>query len=261
MIDYDNNATDVAEVEVRPWEHYRKLLGDLQAEADAGRPVRSDPRLRVPHVIPWAYAWTALVAVPRALVEEHDLFFDPEFHGYGVEDLEWAYRIARTGTPVVMAPEVFGIHLPHPRNVAANKETETRNYRYFVRKWPEPDTELAAAFGDFEANGLAREFRAALAAAAGPGRSLAVVRDGGRLWVGAVADAAGAVTGGGFPASAEVLPLAGLALPFDDGSLAEVHVLPAVARLTDRYRDAVLAEARRVSASGTARTARGDDAS
>ncbi|WP_129840941.1 glycosyltransferase [Streptomyces sp. RFCAC02] len=252
MLDYDNNGSDVAEVTARPWEHYRAQLAALEARAAAGDGVRDDPRLGTPHVIPWAYAWTALVAVPRALVEEHGLYFDPEFHGYGVEDLEWAYRIAATGTPVVMAPDVYGIHLPHARNVAANKETETRNYRYFVRKWPGPDTELAAAFGDFEANAMAREYRAALAGAAGPGRSLAVVRSGDRLWIGAEADAAGgAVTGGPFPAGAETLPLGGVALPFDDGGMGEVRVLPAVGRLPARYRDAVLAEARRVAASGT----------
>ncbi|MDT0345106.1 glycosyltransferase family 2 protein [Streptomyces litchfieldiae] len=256
MTDYDNNATDVSEVRVLPFDHYRKLFAELEGGAE----VPADARRGTEHVIPWAYAWTALVAVPRALIEEHDLTFDPAFKGYGVEDLEWAYRISRTGTPIVMAPDIYGIHLPHVRNVAANRDTEQRNYRYFVGKWPDHDVELAAAFGDFEANGLAREFRAELTNAAGGGRdaSLAVVRgraDGAdTLIVGAVVDGAGALVGE--PAVAalldpgapvEVLPLAGVALPWADGSLAACRVLPPVARLAPKYRDAVLAEAARVA--------------
>ncbi|GAB2610269.1 hypothetical protein GCM10027168_49030 [Streptomyces capparidis] len=251
MIDYDNNTNDVTAVETKKWERYHKLLAELEAAGE----VRSDPRLQTEHVVPWAFAWTALVAVPRALVERHGLTFDPAFTGYGVEDLEWAYRICRTGTPIVMAPDVYGVHLPHLRNVAANRETELRNYRYFVRKWPDPDVELAAAYGDFEANGLAAGFRAQLAAAAGGGdRGLAVVRgrSGGEdtLFLGAVVDGDGALTGELPPldgAPEEVLPLAGLALPYDDGAVAACRVLPPVARLDPRHRATVLAEAGRVA--------------
>lgn len=254
MIDYDNNAEDVTAVTVHPYSHYRATLAAL---SEGGGP-RSDPRLAAEHVIPWAYAWTAFVAVPRALIEEHRLTFDPAFTGYGVEDLEWAYRIARTGTPIVMAPEVWGVHLPHLRNVAANRETERRNYRYFVGKWPEYDVELAAAFGDFEANGLAREYRAALReAAGGPTLSMAAVRGPVKgeetLFLGVLSD------GGGVPpevdalldpgAPRDVLPLAGLALPYEDGAFAECRVLGPVGRLPKRYRDAVLAEAGRVARS------------
>jgi GT2 family glycosyltransferase len=266
MADYDNNNTDVTDVAARSFDHYRPLLAALDNSDDGnggngnGIGVGSDARLGAEHVIPWAYAWTALVAVDRGLIEEHGLFFDQEFTGYGVEDLEWAYRIGRTGTPIVMARDIAGIHLPHPRNVAANRATEARNYRYFVGKWPESDTELAAAFGDFEANGLAREFRAEIAAAAGgDGHALAVVRgraDGvDTLVVGAVTDARGAFTGAYPPAAVldpgaptEVLPLAGVALPWADASVAVCQILPPVARLGARYRDAVLAEAARVAA-------------
>ncbi|WP_158674623.1 glycosyltransferase family 2 protein [Streptomyces hoynatensis] len=252
MIDYDNNADDVTSVTVHPFAHYRETLAALSEGGGA----RSDPRLSAEHVIPWAYAWTAFVAVPRVLAEEHGLTFDLAFTGYGVEDLEWAYRIARTGTPIVMAPEVWGVHLPHLRNVAANRETERRNYRYFVGKWPEYDVELAAAFGDFEANGLAREYRAALREAAGaPGLSLAAVRGSVQgeetLFLGALSDGrgvpkdVGALLDTGAPH--EVLPLAGLALPYEDGAFAECRVLAPVTRLPDRYLDAVLAEAGRVA--------------
>ncbi|TDB78471.1 glycosyltransferase [Micromonospora sp. KC723] len=254
MIDYDNNTGDVVEVEVKPYEHYRKVLDDL----GAGDPVQADPRLAARHVIPWSFAWTALVALPRVLVTRHDLLFDPGFHGYGVEDLEWAYRVCRTATPIVMGRDFLGIHLPHVRSVAANRRTETANYRYFLRKWPGTDVELAGALGDFEANEAYLDFRREVARAAGAGASLAVVRGTvageHRLVVGVTVDArsrwddptVAALLGR--DAAVEVLPIAGVMLPYDDDSVRHCTVLPPALRLTAAYRDRVLAEARRVSA-------------
>jgi hypothetical protein len=54
-----------------------------------------------------------------------------------------------------------------------------------------------------------------------------------------------AIFGGASPR--EVLPLAGFALPYDDRQFQECYVLPAVLRLSERYRAAVLAEAGRVA--------------
>ncbi|WP_434742514.1 glycosyltransferase [Micromonospora sp. SH-82] len=251
MLDYDNNTGDVVEVDLRPYEHYRKVLADLAVDG----PGAVDPRVTARHVIPWSFAWTALVALPRALVTAHDLTFDRNFHGYGVEDLEWAYRVARTGTPIVLGRDFWGLHLPHLRDVAANRRTEGPNYRYFLRKWPANDVELACAVGDFEANEAYPDFRRAVeAAAATPGGSLAVVRDGtsSHLVLGVPVDASGAwdtaavadVIGAAPPA--EVLPIAGIALPYDDDSFARCTVLPAARRLPGAYRERVLAEARRV---------------
>ena len=45
----------------------------------------------------------------------------------------------------------------------------------------------------------------------------------------------------------EVLPLAGFALPYDDLQFQECHVMPPAYCLSERYRDAVLAEAGRVA--------------
>jgi glycosyltransferase involved in cell wall biosynthesis len=256
MIDYDNNSGDVAEVAVQPYEHYRKVLDDLQVTG----PGDQDPRMSAAHVIPWSFAWTALIALPRSLVTGENLWFDLGFHGYGVEDLEWAYRVARTGTPIVMGRDFFGVHLPHVRDVAANKRTEAPNYRYFLSRWPAADVELACAFGDFEANDLYPEFRRALEAVAGAaGGALTVVHGtvDGRTEM-AVGVPAG--TTGVLPATAtgvQVLPLAGLALPFADGSIDRCHVLGPVTELPERYRERILAEVRRVAAPAPAPAAGG----
>ncbi|MEU4620065.1 glycosyltransferase [Actinoplanes sp. NPDC023801] len=247
MIDYDNNTGDVTAVDVQPYEHYRKVLDDLQVTGTGDQ----DPRMSASHVIPWSFAWTALIALPRDLLTERQLWFDLGFHGYGVEDLEWAYRVSATGTPIVMGRDFFGVHLPHVRDVAANRRTEAPNYRYFLRRWPGPDVELACAFGDFEANALYPDYRRALRdAATVSGGALTVVHGkvDGRTEV-AVGVPAG--TTGSLPATAtgvEVLPIAGLALPFADGSVDRCHVLGPVTTLPERYRDRILAEVRRVSA-------------
>ncbi|WIN00173.1 glycosyltransferase [Actinoplanes oblitus] len=233
MIDYDNNTGDVTAVDVLPFEHYHKLLTDLQDTGTGGL----DPRMTARHVIPWSFAWTALIALPRALAED----FDPHFHGYGVEDLEWAYRITRTGTPIVMGRDFFGVHLPHVRDVAANRRTEAPNYRYFLNKWPGNDVELACAFGDFEANQRYSEFRRL---AGGLTVVHATVAGRSELVAGVPAGSTGVLP----PQATGVrtLPLAGLALPFPDAAIDRCRAHDAVHELPEPYRGKILAELRRV---------------
>ncbi|GAB7045706.1 glycosyltransferase [Catenuloplanes indicus JCM 9534] len=228
MLDYDNNTGDVTSVVARSWEHYRKVLDDLQARPS----VHDDPRLRTPQVIPWSFAWTALIALRRDTTP----FFDEAFTGYGVEDLEWAYRVSRSGTPIVMGRDLYGVHLPHVRDVAANRRTETVNYRYFLRRWPGHDVELACALGDFEANAAYPELLRALAGA----RLSVVLGHDDVLTIG--------VSGDDTPGEVrERLPIAGLALPYDDHSIAEARLLPPVLRLGGRFTALVRAEAHRVA--------------
>lgn len=49
------------------------------------------------------------------------------------------------------------------------------------------------------------------------------------------------------PRDVELLPLVGMALPHDDQSIDESRLLPAISRLSERYREAVRAEAVRVA--------------
>ncbi|MDR7275412.1 glycosyltransferase [Catenuloplanes atrovinosus] len=229
LLGYDNNTGDVAAVDARPYAHYRRTLDELQAR----EVVDEDPRLHVPHVIPWAFAWTALIALRRADTP----FFDEAFTGYGVEDLEWAYRVSRAGTPIIMGRDFYGVHLPHVRDVAANRRTEAVNYRYFLRRWPGHDVELACALGDVGANAA----YPALLDELGEVRPSVVLGHDGVLRIGVTGEVAAEVT------VAERLPIAGLALPYADGALAEARLLPAVLRLSPRFLDPVRAEARRVA--------------
>jgi glycosyltransferase involved in cell wall biosynthesis len=252
VVGYGNNEDgDVSAIEIRPYESYVAALAELVASP--GWP--TDQRFRAVHVIPWAFGWTGLIALRRSTVAEHDLFFDEEFRGWGVDDLEWSYRICATGTPIVLAPDVYALHLPHVRDSAANRATEERNYRRFLRKWQTPDVELSHAFGDVAANGLFLEYSAELAKinAAGPIGSLRG-RIGGRdvVLTGAPLDAsspAGAELLARFDdrASVERLTLIGLALPYDDKSVDECQLLPALSGFSAKFQRAARAEAERVA--------------
>jgi glycosyltransferase involved in cell wall biosynthesis len=248
----NNNDGDVAAVEPLPYADHLAAL-----EAMAAAPTwPADPRFQVDHVIPWAFGWTGLIALPTATVRAHQLYFDESFRGWGVDDLEWSYRVCASGTPIVLRPDVYALHLPHLRDAAANQVTETVNYRRFLRKWPGPDVELAHAIGDLAANSRYLEFQRELREVGG-GRPVGTLhsRVAGRrvLVVGVPLDS------GRHPAdpslldlceditTVEWLPLAGLALPYEDGEVDECRILPAISRFSVGYRDAVAAETARVA--------------
>ncbi|MEV5957057.1 glycosyltransferase [Streptomyces sp. NPDC051987] len=262
MIGYDDVVeTDVEQVEVLPFGHYREVLAGLEARDHVVLDDRWDPRNASAFArFPWVYARGGLVAVPTATVREHGLTYDEGFQGWGPEDQEWALRVALTGTPILLGQEVYGLHLPHLRSLTDNGRTAQRNNRYYLAKWPRLELELALSFGWEETARVLPEVRRELDAAAadfGPGRALGVVAgtaDGRSLLVvGAAVDPATRTPAPDvaalFDARTEptVLPLAGFALPQADGEIDECHVLPAVARLSARYRDAVLREAERVA--------------
>ncbi|MDI5936653.1 MULTISPECIES: glycosyltransferase family 2 protein [unclassified Micromonospora] len=254
VVGYDNNGRSVTEVAALSYLDYVDALERLGGSR--GRP--EDPRFQVPHVLPWAFAWTGLIALPLAAVRRHDLFFDETFHGWGVDDLEWGYRIAASGIPIILREDLYAIHLPHPRDADANRVTEAANYGRFLRKWPRPDVELAYAFGDVDANSLYQGFVKELRAVRGD-RSLGLVRGAvaGRdtLLVGVPLDARGRPDRAELPVrfdadtDSEVLPLIGLALPYEDGSVRECRLLPALDGFSARYRDRIRAEATRAARS------------
>jgi glycosyltransferase involved in cell wall biosynthesis len=232
VLGYDNNTGgDVSEVKVRPYAHYQAVF----QRPDGPRDVRAG----VEHLIPWTFAWTGLIALPAAAVRAHDLYFDETFRGWGVDDLEWGYRICANQIPILFREDVYGLHLPHLRNSGGNSTAARANGYRFLRKHPAPDVELAMAFGDVDSNGLYREFMTELRTVS-EDNELCVVRDGDVLLIG-VTDTAE------HRGAAEILPLAGLRLPYPDASVGECRVLPAVDGFSPRYRDRIRSEARRVT--------------
>lgn len=256
VVGYGNNSDgNVESVEVQPYSHYAEVLNEIAAASDAPK----DPRFRVAHVIPWAFAWTGLIALPMATVRKHDLFFDEDFHGWGAEDLEWGYRISATGTPIVLRDDVLALHLPHARDMAANRITERENYRRILRKWPGLDVELANAFGDFDANCLYLDFMTQVQAASEPNHMLGSVlgaKEGKRiLYLGVPLDEEGRVADLNMKSrldsmrDVEIWPLVGLALPFEDKIFDECRVNAVLTKFSKAYWDAVQDEAQRVAKS------------
>jgi glycosyltransferase involved in cell wall biosynthesis len=253
VVGYDNNEDgDIDSVELRSYEEHLTALKEMAAAP--GWP--ADPRFQVEHNIPWAFAWTGLIALPAAAVPSDQLYFDESFRGWGNDDLEWGYRVCASGIPIVLRPDVYGLHLPHRRNAAANRQTGQANAGRFLRKWPARDVEVVCLAGDTRANGLWPAYRAALAQASGAaafGVAVGAADGGIALLIGVPVDDADNPVDRDYlacfdvRADVKILPLTGIALPFEPGEVASCRVGPRIQRLPVRYRDAVLAEAERVS--------------
>jgi glycosyltransferase involved in cell wall biosynthesis len=268
MVGYDGAVdTNVDKIEVLPYSHYRNVLVEL----DAADRTKLDDRFAPESAsaiarFPWAFTRTGLVALPTATLRAHNLIFDEGFRGWGPEDQEWAYRISRTGTPIVFGegPSIFGMHLPHLRNVTANGEQAWVNNRYYLAKWPRLDLEMALAFGGWlETDRIYPDVEGELEEIATKTGPLGVVKGtvNGRtiLVVGAPIDGHSpeltALFDGRTPL--EVLPLAGFATPYADDSIDECRILAPMLELSERYRDAIFREADRVARKVVAPT--GDD--
>ena len=253
VVGYDNNAGgDIDSVELRPYEEHLAALRDMASAP--GWP--ADPRFQVEHNIPWAFAWTGLIALPAAAMASDRLYFDESFRGWGNDDLEWGYRVCASGIPIVLRPDVYGLHLPHTRNAAANTLTATANADRFLRKWPRRDVELVRLAGDTRANRLWPGYRDELARASGAvAFGVAVGASGGAtaVLIGVPLDGGDNPVGREYlshfdgPADVTILPLTGIALPYEPGEVASCRVGARIQRLPASYRDAVLTEARRVS--------------
>lgn len=255
VIGYGNNQDgSVDSVEVHPYSHFKKAIAEL--EASTGNP--KDTRFQVHHAIPWAFGWTGLIALPLSLIRKHELYFDETFQGWGIDDLEWSYRICNSGTPMILLETVRAIHLPHPRDPEANRNTETVNNRRFLRKWPTPDVELQVAFGDVVANSIYLEFMTERSAVLDKLKgSLGIARgfiDGkDTVLVGIELDENLNILDPNIRKEfdthdeIDIQPLIGMALPYSDKSC-EVSVLYEPTNLfTDRYTSAIKSEADRVS--------------
>lgn len=251
VVGYGNNQDGAVEaVEHLTFGQNAEKLAAMAADPDWP----ADVRFNAPHHIPWAFAWTGLIALPLKTVHEFGLWFDESFRGWGVDDLEWGFRVSRSGLPVVLCPEVFALHLPHIRDQSGNQRTESRNYGRFLAKWPRRDVELARVFGDTEANRMWPSYLLELASAGGAHTlGVAVGTSNGRpvARIGVALDMEGHPVSDryalGFDhGSAEIWPMTGLSLPVPDDYFEQVWVTGAIAEMPSGRKEIVFAEASRV---------------
>jgi glycosyltransferase involved in cell wall biosynthesis len=105
---------------------------------------------------PWPLFWTTNVSVSRALTLEIGCF-DENFITWGMEDLEFAYRLAEHQVIFKLARNACGIHYPHERNrniLITNQD----NKLYFFRKYPNLQTEIYKFTAAMEFNNAYQNF-------------------------------------------------------------------------------------------------------
>jgi GT2 family glycosyltransferase len=118
---------------------------------------RDDPRFRDPRhgefekvgfdlgnrLFPEELFWSSNCAVPAA-----DFWavggFDEDFRGWGLDDVDLGYRLARNGTAIRLNLDAWAIETPHERDGALNFAGLERNARSFFGKYrfAEPPLEL-----------------------------------------------------------------------------------------------------------------------
>jgi glycosyltransferase involved in cell wall biosynthesis len=146
--DYDEGL-DVSEFKHHPFEFYAnnflcKNIDEINLPKDI--------RWTIDIFIDWAMGWTFNLSLTNKLLKNNNLHFDENFKGWGVEDIEWAYRIKLCGAKVLFSEDIWAIHLSHVRNVNSNHNTESINFKKMLCKWPAFDVEIVTSFGDIKGN-------------------------------------------------------------------------------------------------------------
>jgi glycosyltransferase involved in cell wall biosynthesis len=95
------------------------------------------------HVTPWFFVYSCNFSVRRTAALPR---FDEAFVGWGMEDLEYGYRLHRDGYAVVAAPRARALHVEDPRprdpfrcetrQLPPAYDSYVRNSVYFMDKYP-----------------------------------------------------------------------------------------------------------------------------
>jgi glycosyltransferase involved in cell wall biosynthesis len=90
----------------------------------------------VDYPMPWQVFWTNNVSIPRKLALDIG-GFDEEFVGWGIEDIEFAFRLFQRGVSFALCRDAWGIHYPHPNDHQDRRPIEMeQNCRRLIRKHP-----------------------------------------------------------------------------------------------------------------------------
>ena len=93
------------------------------------------------HIYPWLQAFSCNMAIPKRLMEEYG-YFDEQFKGWGLEDVELGYRLYKNGAKIIINNRTEAFHQYHwnmdraKNNDGKNNDIE-RNTLYFIEKHPE----------------------------------------------------------------------------------------------------------------------------
>jgi len=92
-------------------------------------------------VAPWFLFWTMNVSVTAAAFWAVS-GFDEDFRGWGLEDVELGYRLARHGVRIDVARAAWAVDVPHERSTGTDSTSVLRNAELFLAKHPEPVPEM-----------------------------------------------------------------------------------------------------------------------
>lgn len=94
---------------------------------------------------PWVYFWTTAALVSRDLLLALG-GFDEELGGKGSEDIELGYRLHGAGSRFGLVKTAPVLHLPHPRDRAAEEEMDRLHERRMLAKHRSVAMEMLCAF-------------------------------------------------------------------------------------------------------------------
>jgi glycosyltransferase involved in cell wall biosynthesis len=95
--------------------------------------------------IAWVFMVGGNFSVTAEMLQQAGAF-DEHFTGWGLEDIELAYRLHRTGACFIYEPEAASYHQAHGFSLRDNDIAIDRNLRYFVEKHPHLEVQLHGAF-------------------------------------------------------------------------------------------------------------------
>jgi validoxylamine A glucosyltransferase len=88
----------------------------------------------------WAIAWSLNFSLPAALYRQVG-GHDEGMRGWGIEDLEFAFRLGRAGE-IVLSRAAWAIEWPTPVDMQADARTGHRNFLRFLTRYRHPDIEI-----------------------------------------------------------------------------------------------------------------------
>lgn len=81
---------------------------------------------------------TVTFTTGNSSVRRNDLIkiglFDESFSGWGMEDVDLGYRLAKIGVKIIRDYSIKNYHLVHPVDKSKQKEEYRRNFNYFINK-------------------------------------------------------------------------------------------------------------------------------
>lgn len=90
---------------------------------------------------PWSFFWTCNASVKRETALKTG-GFDLDFKTWGMDDIEFAYRLHKQKPIFKLSREACGIHCPHKRNMKEDMKKNLQNQILFFRKHPTIITEF-----------------------------------------------------------------------------------------------------------------------